>query len=210
MMYRRFLGALLTAAVVFGALSAGQTHADGPRRAAIVPYGYADPFGAPYLAPAYGYYYNPYSYNPYGAPFEAFGYYYNPYVAPFPAYGILPPPFATLRMAYGAIERERTEVRRARPPERSAEDLIADVTRFRFEITVPTADAIVLVGGAKTTQTGLQRVYLTPPLVVDRYYTYTVEVQWTEGGVAKTEKASFDFLLGEPTKKLQFPLKMMK
>ncbi len=38
--------------------------------------------------------------------------------------------------------------------------MIADVTRFRFEITVPTPDAIVLVGGAKTTQTGLQRTYL--------------------------------------------------
>jgi uncharacterized protein (TIGR03000 family) len=203
MMYRRSVG--LLAAVLFGALSVGQAGADGPRRAAIVPYGYAAPFGAPY-----GYFYNPYSYNPYGAPFPANGYYYNPYVAPFPAYGILPPPFATLRMVYGDSERERTEVRRARPPEKSAEDLSADVTRFRFEITVPTPDAIVLVGGAKTTQTGLQRVYLTPPLVVDRYYTYTVEVQWTEGGAPKTEKTSFDFLLGEPTKHLRFPLKMTK
>src|SRR5947208_567308 len=82
-MNRRTVGTLLTAVVVFGALGAGDAGAFGPRRAAIVPYyGYAGPLGAPYLAPAYGYYY-------------------NPYVAPFPAYGIMPPPFATIRMVYG-------------------------------------------------------------------------------------------------------------
>ncbi len=78
-----------------------------PPRTAIVPYnGYTDPFGAPYLAPTYGYFYNPYAGpSPY--------YYYNPYVAPFPAYAILPPPFATMRMVYGDIDRERTDVRRS-------------------------------------------------------------------------------------------------
>ena len=190
MMYRRCVGALLAAAVVFGALSAGQVGAFGPRRAAYVPYyGYAEPYGAPYLAPGYEYYY-------------------NPYIAPFPAYGILPPGYEAIRMAYGE---QRTEARRERPPERPAEDLGADLTRFRFQITVPTENAIVLVGGAKTTQTGLKRVYVTPPLVVDKNYVYAVEVQWTDGAGAKqVEKTSFDFLLGDPTKHLHFPLKMTK
>ncbi len=213
MMYRRCVGTLLAAAAVFGALSAGQARAGEPRRAEIEPYeyGYAAPLGTPYVSPGYGYYYNPYSYNPYGMPFPPNGYYYNPYVAPFPAYAILPPPFATLRMAYGGdLERDRPKMRRPPVPERSAGELLADLTRYRFEITVPTADAVVLVGGAKTTQTGLKRVYLTPPLVADRNYVYTVEVQWTEGGVSKTEKASFDFLLGDRTKHLLFPLKITK
>ncbi len=206
MMYRRCVRALLLAAVVVGALGA-QAFAGG-RRAAIVPfYGYAEP--------AFGY---------------GYGYYYNPYVAPFPAYGILPPPYSTIRMYYGDDNRtpgiagtttnqldyvprmrasEFPAVPFQKPPVEAAPVDLKQ--RFQFEITVPTADAVVLVEGAKTTQTGLHRVYMTPPLVADKHYAYTVEVQWTdEAGARRTEKTSFDFLLGESTKRLHFPLKMTK
>jgi uncharacterized protein (TIGR03000 family) len=71
--------------------------------------------------------------------------------------------------------------------------------------------APTLVEGVKTKQQGLHRVYMSPPLIVDKDYTYTVEVQWMDDtGTKRTEKTSFDFLLGEPTKHLQFPLKMTK
>ncbi len=189
MTYRRCVGALLAAAVLLAAPSAVPAGEFAPRAY----HGYSVPSGAPYQTPAYGWYY------------------YNPYVAPYPAYGILPPPFATLGMLDGNLGRARNQVQRERPPEKSADELVADVTRFRFEITVPTADAVVLVGGAKTTQQGLHRVYATPPLVVDKHYTYTVEVQWVDdSGSKRTEKTSFDFLLGEPARQLYFPLKMKK
>jgi uncharacterized protein (TIGR03000 family) len=192
-MVYRCVGALLAAAVLLAAQSAVQAQV-GAHRVVIVPnYGYMGPYGSPYQAPTYGWYY------------------YNPYVAPYPAYGILPPPFATLRMAGGDFDGARFDAQRTRAPERSAEELVADVTRFRFEITVPTPDAVVLVGGAKTKQQGLHRVYTTPPLIVDKHYTYSVEVQWTDdAGSKRTEKTSFDFLLGEPTRHLYFPLKMTK
>ena len=45
---------------------------------------------------------------------------------------------------------------------RSPAEQQADLTRARFEITVPTADAIVLFDGVKMTQTGLRRVFMTP------------------------------------------------
>ncbi len=189
MSYRRCVGALLAAVGLLAAPSAVQAGEPVSRQGPIVPYvGQVNPYGVPY-----GWYY------------------YNPYVAPLPAYGILPPPLATLGMVQGNFGPARYELRRDRPPEKAAAELVADVTRFRFEVTVPTANAVVLIGGAKTNQQGLHRVYLTPPLIVDKHYTYTVEVQWTDdGGSRRTEKMSFDFLLGEPARQLYFPLKMTK
>lgn len=192
MIYRRCVWTLLAAAGVF-ALLASRAAADGP--------------GYPYWVPSY---YGQYP-VPSWVPSPAYGwYYYNPYVAPYPAYGILPPPLATLQIVQRNMDRQ-AGLRRAAPPRESADELVADVSRFRFEVTVPTPDAIVLVNGSKTTQTGLQRSYVTPPLVVDKYYTYSVEVQWTdETGSKHVQKTSFDFLLGEPTKHLRFPLQMTK
>jgi uncharacterized protein (TIGR03000 family) len=209
-MYLRRSAALLLSAIVVGALGGGEAQAQT---------------SAP-TAPAL-------PYSAYCPP----GFIGNPYIAPYPGYGIMPLPFATYRSLYGEdlyssknatppgtlptfqmdyLPRVRGGLYPAVPYEKApdtrppggAKD---DVTRFRFEVTVPTADAVVLLNGAKTTQTGLRRTYVTPPLVADKHYVYTVEVQWTDdAGSRRTEKTSFDFLLGEPSKHLQFPLKSGK
>lgn len=200
MIYRRCVWALLAAAGVFAAPAAAQQGGPDLR---------GPDLHGPMVAP---YYSGPYP-VPHWVPTPTYGWqYYNPYVEPLPGYGILPPPLATLQMIERRFERgPLPPPPRVRAPLESAQDLVADVTRFRFEVTVPTADAVVLVNGAKTTQQGLQRMYVTPPLVVDKYYTYTVEAQWTDqAGVRRTEKTSFDFLLGEPTRRIEFPLKMQK
>ena len=178
-MNRRRFATLFAAAAVFaccGANAFAQTVAVPP---------YSDPA---YLLPGY--------------------YYCNPYIAPFPGYGILPPPFATMQMLYG----HDWENRKPAPAARTTRQVNyqaptpVEVDRFRFEIAVPTENAVVLLNGVLTKQKGLNRVYVTPPLVADKRYTYTVEVQWMDGST-RTEKMSFDFLLGESTRRLQFPLK---
>lgn len=193
MQYRRCVWALLAAGLVFAVRAAPSAGQPAPRRAAIMAY-YTPyyPYAARYGVPAYSWYY------------------YQPPVEPFPAYGISLPPFG-FPMVQGNIDRPRTMAWREPSPAESAEALVAEVTRFRFEVTVPTPDATVLVEGVKTKQQGLHRVYMSPPLIVDQDYTYTVEVQWTDDtGTKRAEKTSFDFLLGQPTKHLQFPLKITK
>src|ERR1700688_4093235 len=82
MKFRRFALALLAAAVLLGSLGVSNVSAWGPRR------GYVGPGYYPYPVAGYGW----------GGPAYPL---YNPYVAPYPAYGILPPPFATYNMLYG-------------------------------------------------------------------------------------------------------------
>jgi uncharacterized protein (TIGR03000 family) len=67
------------------------------------------------------------------------------------------------------------------PPEQTAQ----------ITIVVP-ADADVFVDGAATTQTGTQRVFVTPQLEPGTY-SYTIRAVWTEDGrsVEKTRKVSF-------------------
>jgi uncharacterized protein (TIGR03000 family) len=195
---RRCIGALLAAAVLLAAQSAVQ--AQSRTRVGVIvpvnvpygrgPYGYRAPYQA-YQAPSYGWY-------------QSYSYYSS---VTFFAYSISPVSFASPRLVGGDIDRADYQTPRGHPPEKSAEELVAEVTRCRFEITVPTPDAIVLIGGAKTSQQGLHRIYVTPPLIVDKQYTYSVEVQWTdESGSKRSEKKSFDFGLGQPSRHLHFPL----
>ena len=77
---------MLAAAVVLAGLGARQAAAQSPH-----PDGFADPLAGAYPRAV--------DYYPYMAGVD---YYYNPYVAPYPAYGILPPPpLATVRIVYG-------------------------------------------------------------------------------------------------------------
>jgi uncharacterized protein (TIGR03000 family) len=51
----------------------------------------------------------------------------------------------------------------------------------RFDLTVPEG-AEVWFDGAKTTQTGSLRRFVTPPLTAGRKHTYEVRVAWKTGG----------------------------
>jgi uncharacterized protein (TIGR03000 family) len=74
----------------------------------------------------------------------------------------------------------------------------ADKTRARFDFTVPVPNAIVLFDGSKTSQTGINRIFNTPPLAEGKRYTMAVEVQWRdEAGTPVTLRRSFEFGAGE-------------
>src|SRR5207247_1282936 len=76
--------------------------------------------------------------------------------------------------------RMRASLYPAVPFEKSSETASADRRRVRFEITVPYADATVTFDGARTKQTGLNRVFVTPPMDDGKEYTVTIVVQWTK------------------------------
>lgn len=189
MNFRRSIWAFLAAAVILGPLGTAEVNAFGPRRT----------FAAPYY-PSMGY-----------------GMYYPMYIAPLPGYGILPPPFTTMNL-YGydsqayfggrsvddraftgdAAARKRPVLFPAVPFEKAAEERVADLLRVRYEITVPSADAVVLLDGVKTKQTGLTRVFVTPPMQEEKEYTVTITVQWTDpSGKLQTREKAFTFLAGD-------------
>jgi uncharacterized protein (TIGR03000 family) len=66
------------------------------------------------------------------------------------------------------------------------------------------ANAEIWFDGDKTTQTGSDRLFVTPPLSPDRDYTYKVRVQWSEDGrkvermhsvaIRAGDRASLDFV----------------
>jgi uncharacterized protein (TIGR03000 family) len=62
----------------------------------------------------------------------------------------------------------------------------------KITVVVP-ADAEVYFDGNDTTQTGTERVFVTPPLVKGTTYSYSIRAVWTEDGspVEKTRKVSF-------------------
>lgn len=158
--------------------------------------------------------------NPYVAPFPWHPLVSNPYAAPFPWYTILPPvsPYVFPGTA-GGWSHDWDLNRRASaedygyrldytPRKRPAPDPTVlrpknvdtrpDPRRARFEITVPSADAVILFDGVKTRQTGLERVFVTPPLDEDRIYSSTIEIQWTDSaGRNRSEKKSFEVYQGD-------------
>jgi len=157
-----------------------------------------------------------YNVYPYGYVYPQFNPYMpgGGYVMPLPAYGVTPLPLATWQMLgydYGIqkppantmneldyVPRSRPSLYPAVPYEPTPTQRAADLKRARFEITVPTADAVVTFDGAKTTQKGLSRVFVTPSLTEDKLYTATIEVQWAdEAGTKITRRRTFEFVAGE-------------
>jgi uncharacterized protein (TIGR03000 family) len=158
--------------------------------------------------------------------YGAYPMYYS-YQMPYPAYGILPPPFLTAESpnryagysgsltgrtaedyGYGRDYFDRDPQRRNSlspaipyrdtPKDKGASDALADSRRVRIEVTVPDPDATVIIDGGKTQQSGRNRIYVTPPLQEDRFYTVTVEVQWNDDGKkTKTASKAFDVIPGE-------------
>lgn len=177
---RRCVWTLLAAALLFGAFGPSAASASG-RRAMPAPYwGYNTYPGA-----VYPYYYT----NPY---------YYNPYVLPLPSYSILPSmawPYSYDAPSYyrspyrpvadGAVidrleapPRMRSSLYPAIPFEKTSD---VDRRRVRFEITVPFENAIVTFDGHETKQTGLKRVFVTPPMDEGKEYTVTITARWPTG-----------------------------
>ena len=156
---------------------------------------------------------------PYGPIAPMYPHAYNPYVAPYPAYGILPGPVILSPWQYGAEQgfsgrtaadygysreqfetppRKRNAMYPAVPFEKGPGDRMTEIRRVRFEITVPREDAIVLIDGVQTKQTGLNRVFLTPAMDEDRLFTSSFEVRWTDGaGKTQSIQRTFEFVAGE-------------
>jgi uncharacterized protein (TIGR03000 family) len=51
-----------------------------------------------------------------------------------------------------------------------------------LNVRVPAPDAVITIDGERTTQTGLVRQYVSPPVTPGVAYTYQVKVTWTEDG----------------------------
>jgi uncharacterized protein (TIGR03000 family) len=142
---------------------------------------------------------------------------YNPYIAPYPAFGILPPPFMTERSwnrtaytgktaeDYGYSRdsvdpspRQRPTLYPAIPFKEAEEKRLVDAMRVKFFITVPEENAVVLMDGAKTKQTGKEREFVTPPIAADKLFSSTIEVHWVdERGQKKSRIETFEFIAGE-------------
>lgn len=228
MKLRQFVFALSLAFVV-STLSPGDAGAYPPRYyggggwyGGGYPHGGAGLMGWPYGAPGVGYI--PYQ-IPYVAPYPYYG------ILPPPAYGF---PWASPASGfpgssqagydpsgtrqktaedYGYSREQFDQEPRKRPgmfpavPFQAPKQLDrqAEGRRARIEVTVPSADAVVLIDGAMTSQGGIDRVYVTPPLDEDRLYSTVIEVRWTDAsGKAQSQKESYDFIAGET---IRYPLK---
>ena len=209
MNFLRCIGAMLAATVLFVlgfASDAGAGHGSGvapsphywhpfvPGYPHINPYMYPLPhYGIlpPPLATFAGqpgyvpYYYGPTGLSPYG---------YGPnYNDPRRTDG-----YGTAETTLDYVPRKRPTVNPAIPFAKSPGASEEDLRRARFEISLPKADAIVTYDGAKTTQTGVTRVFVTPPLTEDKLYTATIVAQWTdEAGTKVTQRKTFEFVAGE-------------
>jgi uncharacterized protein (TIGR03000 family) len=172
MKYQRFVLAVLAAVAVSISVGVMEGSAHGP-----------------YYGAAPMYYYPLYSDGPFG----------NPYMSELPGYGILPLPLNSEFLIDGRRNpyymrsaddstgvfppqpaRKRPSLYPAVPYEPTPKVPESDRRRVRFEIGVPYADATVTFDGAKTKQTGLERVFVTPPMDEGKEYTVTIAVQWTK------------------------------
>jgi uncharacterized protein (TIGR03000 family) len=191
MKFRRLAWLLMVGALIWVSLGSDRAEA-WPRRY--------------YLTPSYTVPYYPveptYSVMPYSV-YQSV----NPYVAPYPAYGILPPAreisgYYTApadEVQYGMPARKRPSMYPAVPFEAGPVDRTLEARRVRFEITVPRADAIVLFDGVQTKQTGLTRVFMTPPMQEDKEYTVTIDARWPteDGTLSKSRPRTFTVTPGQ-------------
>ncbi len=94
--------------------------------------------------------------------------------------------------------RKRNALYPAVPFEKTREERLTDIRRVRFEITVPYENAVVYFDGVATKQTGLSRVFVTPPMGEDREYTATIRVEFKDAsGTDRTRQKAFTFVAGE-------------
>jgi uncharacterized protein (TIGR03000 family) len=60
--------------------------------------------------------------------------------------------------------------------------MATDPNRASIDVRVPRADAEVMFEGSKTSQTGTDRAFVSPPLQPGQNYTYVVQARWTDNG----------------------------
>jgi uncharacterized protein (TIGR03000 family) len=65
-----------------------------------------------------------------------------------------------------------------------------------IDVRLP-AGAVILFGGQRTTSTGPERRFVSPPLVPGKEYVYEVTVRWQEGGREVTRNRSLPVRAGE-------------
>jgi uncharacterized protein (TIGR03000 family) len=142
-----------------------------------------------------GYYYETYRYG------YKPGYYARRYTAP-PVFGAPSKlaPTTTPYVYYVPAEVSAPKVNRAptfmiRSVTPAATPTTAGVP-VQIDLQVP-ADARVWFDGEKTSQTGTQRQFVTPPLIQGREYTYEVRAAWKEGGRDVTESRHLSFRAGD-------------
>jgi uncharacterized protein (TIGR03000 family) len=58
----------------------------------------------------------------------------------------------------------------------------AEANQVMLEVRVPMSDADITIGGETTTQKGMVRRYVSPPITPGRTYTYEINAKWMENG----------------------------
>jgi uncharacterized protein (TIGR03000 family) len=126
-----------------------------------------------YIGPTYRYGYPDYG-GYYGTPYYG-GYYYNQ-----PSYYYADPSYGYAQPSYGYLE-PSTSTPYSYPTEaasvNSAED--QDPNAALFEVRVPD-NAEIWFAGAKTTQTGPVRHFVSPSLQPGRTFTYEIRARWAD------------------------------
>jgi len=135
--------------------------------------GYYGPGFGLYIGPSYRYAY-PYYGGYYGSPYYG-GYYYSQ-----PSYNYVEPSYNYAQPSYGYVEPSMTSpysypvgTASANP----AEDL--DPNAAMVEVRVP-ENAEIWFAGARTTQTGPVRHFVSPSLQPGRTFSYEVRARWTD------------------------------
>jgi len=72
----------------------------------------------------------------------------------------------------------------------------AEADKVLINVTVP-ADAKITFQGAKTTQTGAVRRFVSPSIAAGYRYAYNVQATWTENGREVTQSRSIDVQPGD-------------
>jgi len=189
---RKCTGVILAMAV--GAWCASETRATAQF---VVPQSYASPQGY-----QYSYWYDPPSYRSFDRYQLQPG---NDYTR-----NGLPPDYIPQRRSslYPAVPFPRNpNYYQYQTPNQWGDARDARESTYTFKVTVPRTDATLLIGGVETTQKGIERAFVSPPLVANKRYTYTIEVIWADSdGKRKDQQTTFEFSAGDPATHLVFPL----
>lgn len=142
--------------------------------------GYWDGYGNSWYAPGYGYY--PY----YGGPGYQSSFYSGPvYWGP------------TYRSSYyWAPETYVAPIQWSYPSVQPVQSTTPSPAPAMVRVLVP-PDATVWIDGNPTTQTGTDRVFVSPPLQPGRRYIYQLKAQWQEKGQTVTRNLDRDVHAGD-------------
>jgi uncharacterized protein (TIGR03000 family) len=72
----------------------------------------------------------------------------------------------------------------------------SDADKVLIDVTVP-ADAKITLQGAKTTQTGSVRRFVSPPIAAGYQYAYNIQATWMEHGREVSQSRSFTVRPGD-------------